>query len=75
MPDLTTHSGYMDRFWEHVSEHPEKRDPMKYALICVESELRSSHGVQRYSSYRSFSTVKGRKRSRPFQPSFKTVQL
>jgi len=69
--DLTTNPGYMRRFWHHVQEHPESRSPMKDALNCVESELREQHGLRRYSSLRSFSVVKGRKRSGP--PRFRPV--
>ena len=73
MPDLTTHSGYMDRFWELVAEHPENRAPMKNALNCVESELLASSVVRRYTTYLSFSAAKSRRRRREILASRKTV--
>lgn len=60
MTDITTHSGYLQRFWREVQERPESRHPMRDAHICVESELRTEHGLRRYSTYRSFSTAKTR---------------
>jgi len=63
--DLTTNSGYMASFWERVQDAQQSHHPMRDALKSVESDLRQQHGVQRYSTYRSFSTVKGRKRSGP----------
>lgn len=62
MTDLTTNEGYKAAFWERVQENRASAHPMRDALNSVESELRSTHGVQRYSSYRSFSVVKGRNR-------------
>ena len=53
----------MARFWELVAEHRNERAPMRNAHICVESEFRQRHGVQRYSTYKSFSTVKSRSRN------------
>lgn len=58
--DLTTNKGYMSRFWECVQDNPDSRHPMRDALNSVESELRARHGLRRYSTYRSFSTAKGR---------------
>lgn len=69
--DLTTNKGYMNRFWQHVQDHPDAPSPMKDALNCVESELRAQHGLRRYSSLRSFTVVKSRKRSGP--PRFRSV--
>lgn len=56
--DIRTSEGYMQRFWELVHENRHERAPMKKALISLESELRQTHGVQRYSTYRSFATMK-----------------
>lgn len=47
MTDITTHSGYLQRFWREVQERPESRHPMRDAHICVESELRAEHGLRR----------------------------
>lgn len=73
MPDLTTHSGYMDRFWELVSENHDNRAPMRNALNCVESELLQSNGAGRYNTYHSFSAAKSRRRRRQILASCKTV--
>ncbi len=56
-----TNDGYIARFWELVAEYRENRAPMRDALISLESELLVSSGVQRYSTYRSFSAAKSRK--------------
>lgn len=61
MNDLTTHIGYMARFWELVSANLDTKAPMRNALFSLESELYSNYGVRRYSTYRSFSTAKSRK--------------
>ena len=59
-PDITTAAGYMDRFWQLVSENQHFRDPMRKALFSLESELLSKHGVRRYTTYFSFSAAKTR---------------
>lgn len=74
-PDIRTCEGYMLRFWALVSEYSNTRAPMRNALNSLESELYASYRVRRYASYRSFSTVKGRKRGGPSFPNLKTVQL
>lgn len=60
MADIKTSEGYMQRFWELAAENQDYRDPMRKALICVESELQEIYGVRRYSSYDSFSAAKSR---------------
>lgn len=61
MPDITTQSGYMERFWELVSENRLSKSPMRNALILLESELYAQYGLRRYTTYVSFSVVKTRK--------------
>lgn len=64
MTDITTNQGYLQRFWERVQGNPDSRHPMRDAHISVESELRTQHGLRRYSTYRSFSAAKSRGTSR-----------
>jgi len=72
MTDLTTNEGYKAAFWERVQQNTKSAHPMQDALNSVESELRDVYGVQRYSSYRSFSVVKGR--GRDGTPRFRRVR-
>lgn len=60
MADIKTPDGYMERFWELAAENREHRDPMRKALISLERELLSRHGVRRYKTYDSFSAAKSR---------------
>ena len=60
MTDIKTPEGYMSRFWDYVAENQDQRDPMRKALISLEGELLSRHGVRRYTSYVSFSAAKSR---------------
>lgn len=61
MPDITTQSGYMERFWELVSENRFSKSPMRDALNSLESELYAQYGLRRYTTYVSFSVAKMRK--------------
>ncbi len=70
--DITTSEGYRAAFWERVQENAASNHPMRDAHISLESELRAEYGVQRYSSYRSFSVVKGR--GRDGNPRFRRVR-
>lgn len=70
--DIRTSQGYMIRFWQLVSESSDASAPMRLAFISIESELYHFHGLRRYSSYRSFSTVKRRK---PTTAKCRSVQL
>ncbi len=70
MPDITTPDGYMERFWELVSEKQAERAPMRSSLKALENELLEQYGVRRYKSYGSFAATRGRK---PKRIAFKTV--
>ena len=70
--DITTNEGYKAEFWDRVQQNCTSPHPMRDAHISIESELRAEHGVQRYSSYRSFSVVKGR--GRDGAPRFRRVR-
>lgn len=63
----------MSRFWELVAERQDSRSPMNDALISLESELLVALGVRRYTTYKSFSAAKSRRRRLEIQASLKTV--
>lgn len=61
MTDITTPDGYMQRFWELVSEkNKTSRSPMRDALKSLEDELQEQYGIRRYTSYSSFAAARNK---------------
>jgi len=69
MMDITTHEGYMARFWELVTEKQDQAQPHREAWISLEHELSEQHGVRRYQTYGSFRTAKYKCKLKPLRRS------
>ena len=67
---ITTVSGYMNRFWQLVSENQQSRSPMRDAFRALEGELSEQYNVRRYKSYNSFAATRCK---RPRRAALKTV--
>mgnify|MGYP003440523423 FL=1 len=65
MNDITTHEGYMARFWELVTEKQDHSRPHLEAWRSLENELFEHYGLRRYHTYGSFKTAKYKSRSKP----------
>lgn len=55
---LLTQSGYLARFWHHVQNSQQYRDPMRRAYLAVEEDLKKEFNCRRYKNYHSFRTGK-----------------
>lgn len=56
--NLLTHGGYMNRYFELLSDFSEHRDASRRAWQAVEAELCERFGVCRYRTHNSFQAAR-----------------
>lgn len=57
---ILTHEGYVSRYLELVGENQQSRNCCEVAWTRTETELRTAHGVRRYTSLASFQVCKSK---------------
>lgn len=58
--NILTHEGYIARYLELVGENQQHRRCCEIAWTRTETELRTAHGVKRYTSLPSFQAARSK---------------
>ena len=58
--NVLTHEGYVARYLELVGENQQHRRCCQMAWTRTETELRTAHGVKRYTSLSSFQVCRSK---------------
>ena len=58
--NILTHEGYVARYLELVGENQQHRRCCQMAWTRTETELRTAHGVKRYTSLSSFQVCRSK---------------